>query len=233
MNGTTLTLGPGWCWPLCPMWLWPLIGPRLITWPEYWPVIGWQSPMSGASLGPAWPLSSKVNDFNQFLITDHTLAQPPMGHWAAGTKSPGPLATPGLSISVSGYWMRMPFWRGDQEKLVWPPMCCWLTGARAEGDLAGGTGRDRASNTGQIVSSHGAGSYWNSRLCTTHDEMMRDPSGWRHQIPRTWKAEYDGEAAAKFLDYIDLGIDITPRDYAITNPLICPCLASHKFRCKM
>ena len=26
MNGTTLTLGPGWCWPLCPMWLWPLIG---------------------------------------------------------------------------------------------------------------------------------------------------------------------------------------------------------------
>ena len=47
---------------------------------------------------------------------------------------------------------------------------------------------------------------------------------------RRWRLE---RQQAKFLDYIDLGIDITPRDYAITNPLICPCLASHKFRCKM
>ena len=67
--------------------------------------------------------------------------------------------------------------------------------------------------------------------------MMRDPSGrgvTKFQEPERQSTTVDGEAAAaKFLDYIDLGIDITPRDYAITNPLICPCLASHKFRCKM
>ena len=177
MNGTTLTLGPGWVLTtvsdvtLASDWT------SLITWPEYWPVIGWPSLMSGASLGPAWPLSSKVNDFNQFQITDHTLAQPPMGQSHGATHN-----TRAQHFCV---WILdgCHFDRGgDQEKLVWPPMCCWLTGARADGDLAGGTGRDRASNT------HWSdcfitwrGSYWNSGLCTTHDEMMRDPSGRRHQ----------------------------------------------------
>ena len=61
-------------------------------------------------------------------------------------------------------------------KKSWCPMCCV--------DLAGGghhrnTGRP-VSDSGQIVSSHGhGGAYWNflGLLCTTHDEMMRDPSG--------------------------------------------------------
>lgn len=58
------------------------------------------------------------------------------------------------------------------------------------------------------------------------DEMMRDPSGVVAASPNSKNLKgrvrmlVVVSKAAKFLDYIDLGIDITPRDSAITNPLL-------------
>ena len=126
-----------------------------------------ESDVGGPVVGPAWPLSSKVNDFNQFLITDHTPDQDQwdkLGH--SGPQHLSPAFPPQLCV-----WM--PFWRGSRKVGVRCVVLTW-PGAVTTATLACG------SDSGQIVSSHGHGAaYWNflGLLCTTHDEMMRDPSG--------------------------------------------------------
>ena len=79
-----------------------------------------ESDVGGPVVGPAWPLSSKVNDFNQFLITDHTPDQDQwdkLGHSGPQHLSP---AFPPLCLDAILTWI----------KKSWCPMCCV--------DLAGG-----------------------------------------------------------------------------------------------
>ena len=145
------------------------------------------------------PLSSKVTDFNQFLITDHTHR-----HWPMGLRGHA-------KHFNSVRWCHFDSQLGSRKVGVGPGCCSCVVVVVVDwsvqttrADLARGIATTQAGS-GQIVSSRG--SYWNSELCTTHDEMMLLLPWWtkrRHQIPGTWKTEYGA-----FGLHIDLGIDIT------------------------
>ena len=89
-----------------------------------------ESDVGGPVVGPAWPLSSKVNDFNQFLITDHTPAQDQwdkLGH--SGPQHLSQAFPPLLCV-----WM--PFWRGSRKVGVRCVVLTW-PGAVTTATLAG------------------------------------------------------------------------------------------------
>ena len=168
---------------------------RLITWPEYWPLIGWPSPMSGGQWstlpGHCHPRSTILISF-WLQITLWTSLANGTSWDTLGPQEPS-IST---SLSVSGCHFDV-----DQEKLVRPPMCCV--------DLAGGshhrnTGRpvDRTlvrlfhhmAMAGLIGTSWGCFVQHMTKWCEETQAGSR-----RHQIPRTWKAEYGcrGERGSK------------------------------------
>ena len=136
-----------------------------------------ESDVGGPVVGPAWPLSSKVNDFNQFLITDHTPAQ---DQWdKLGHSGPQHLsqAFPPL-LWVSGCHFDV-----DQEKLV-SDVLCWPGRGRSPPQHWPAWSDCFITRPWRVLLELlGAAALYN----TWRNDARPKP---RHQIPRTWKAEY-------------------------------------------
>ena len=184
---------------------------RKVTWPECWPLIGWPSPMSGgqwsALPGHCHPRSTILISFwLQITLRTRTNGT----SW--DTLGRNTWAQHFHLSSVSGCHFDV-----DQEKLV-SDVLCWPGRGRSPPqhwpvDRTLVRLFHHTAMAGLIGTSWGCFVQHMTKWCET---QAASPNS-KNLKGRVRMVVSEG---AKFLDYIDLGIDITPRDSAGTNLLL-------------